>query len=195
MKWIKDNFLFIIIIILTIIILIQRCGSNTITPNPPQSIITKIDTIRDTIIKETTVYVPKWNTKIEHDVIFDTITKLDTTYILGDYFSTYIYNDSLKNDTIKININDSITQNKIKSRQIKYKLLYTSTSSTTTIVKNKNEFYIGIGLTGSNKGINFFGPNLLLRTKNKQIYNLGLGVDGSLQPNLHISTYWKIGKK
>lgn len=195
MKWIKDNFLLVIIIIvLIVIILLQRCGDNIVTPSST-TVITKTDTIRDTISKETTVYVPKWKTRVEHDVIFDTIIKLDTAYILGDYFSTYVYSDSLKNDTLKLYINDSITQNKIKNRQIKYKMMYASTSSTTTIIKNKNEFYIGVSLVGSNKGINFFGPNLMLRTKKKQVYNLGIGIDGNLQPNLHLSTYWKIGKK
>ena len=63
------------------------------------------------------------------------------------------------------------------------------------MIKNKNEFYVGLGLVGSKNGINFFGPELMLRTKKKQVYGLGVGIDGNLQPNLSLRTYWKIGKK
>jgi len=200
MKWVKDNFLFIIILVLIVIILMQRCGNgidlaNLFNNKPSADTIIKTDTTFVTITKEIPTYIPKWNTKVEHDIIFDTITKIDTTYVLGDYFATYVYNDTIKKDTITIYINDSIHKNKIKNRNVKYKLLYSTISTTNTIIQNKHEFYVGPKLVGSNKGINFFGPEVLWRTKNKQVYSLGIGIDGNLQPNLSLSTYWKIGKK
>ena len=63
------------------------------------------------------------------------------------------------------------------------------------VIQKKNEFYIGLGLVGSKTGISFFGPELLLRTKSQNVYGVGIGVDGNLQPNLSLRTYWKIGKK
>ena len=78
---------------------------------------------------------------------------------------------------------------------LKYILSLPTVHEKDIVVKNKNEFYVGLGLVGSKNGINFFGPELMLRTKKKQVYGLGVGIDGNLQPNLSLRTYWKIGKK
>jgi hypothetical protein len=190
MKWIKDNFLFIIIIILIIIILMQKCGGKNI--NPPTTII-KRDTTYITRIDSITTYVPKWKTKIKHDTIFE----IDTAYVLGDYFSTYVYNDTiyLNSDSLILNINDYITQNKIKSRQIKYKHIYPIISTTVTTIQNEREFYYGLGISGDKEGLNNFGPELLLRTKKGSAYGLGVGVNGQLNVTLGFKAYWKIGKK
>jgi hypothetical protein len=192
MNWLKNNFLFIVIIILVIVILLQKCGGkNTDTP----TIITKIDTTYVTVSKEIPTYIPKWKTKIEHDFIHDTIIKVDTAYVIGDYYSTYVYQDSLITDTLKLHINDSISQNKIKSRNIKYRLTYPVITVTNTVIEKKHEFYYGLGLAGGKDGLNSFGPELLLRTKHKSAYGLGLGINGNFQPVLSFKMYWKIGKK
>ena len=69
---------------------------------------------------------------------------------------SYFYQDSLVVDSLYVYMNDSINQNKIKSRNIKYKITIPVISNTLTIIKNKNEFYAGIGLVGSQNGINYF---------------------------------------
>lgn len=189
----KNKFYFLIIVTLIIVILLQKsCGGGKVTV-PENDTITVTDTSYATIIEYVPTYVPKWNTKIKY--IHDTTIKIDTSYVIGDYYSTYYYEDSLKTDTLNFHIGDSITQNKIKVRNIKYTLKFPTVTVTNTVIKNKNEFYIGFGLVGSKTGINFFGPELILRTKKKQVYGLGIGVDGNLQPNLSLRTYWKIGKK
>jgi len=188
----SNKFYFIIIIVLIIIILLQKCtgglnkGNKTI-----HDTITTIDTTYATIVKEIPKYIPKWNTKIKY--IHDTTKVIDTAYVIGDYYSTYYYKDSLIEDSTSIYVYDSISQNKIKSRSIKYKSVHPTI--TNTVIKNKFEFYYGVGLVGSQNGINYFGPEFLLRTKNKNAYGIGLGIDGNLQPNLSLRAYWKIGKK
>jgi hypothetical protein len=189
----KSKFYFLIIVTLIIVILLQKsCGGGKVIV-PENDTITVTDTSYATIIEYVPTYVPKWNTKIKY--IHDTTVKIDTSYVIGDYYSTYYYEDSLKTDTLNFHIGDSITQNKIKVRNIKYTLKFPTVTTTNTIIKNKNEFYAGLGLVGSSTGINFFGPELLLRTKKKQVYGLGVGIDGNLQPNLSLRVYWKIGKK
>jgi hypothetical protein len=187
----KNKFYFIIIVVLIIIILLQKCGGKDIGKIP----IGTNDTIRDTswvtVTKEIPTYIPKWKTKIEY--VHDTTKVIDTAYVIGDYYSTYYYQDSLIEDSTSIYIYDSISQNKIKSRNIKYKSV--RPIITNTVIKNKYEFYYGVGLVGSQNGINYFGPEFLLRTKNKNAYGIGLGIDGNLQPNLSLRAYWKIGKK
>jgi hypothetical protein len=74
-------------------------------------------------------------------------------------------------------------------------MLFPTIKITDVVIQNKNEYYIGLGLVGNQKSINYFGPEFLLRTKKKDVYGIGVGLDGNLQPNLSLRTYWKIGKK
>lgn len=189
----KSKFYFLIIITLIIVILLQKsCGGGKVTV-PENDTITVTDTSYATITKYVPTYVPKWTVKKEY--IHDTTKTIDTAYVIGDYYSTYFYTDSLISDTLHLYVNDSISQNKIQSRSLKYTLKFPTVTVTNTVIKNKNEFYVGLGLIGSKTGIGFFGPELLLRTKKKSVYGLGLGIDGNLQPNLSLRVYWKIGKK
>ena len=191
----KNKFYFIIIVALIIIILLQKCiggdlgkgGQNT------HDTITTIDTSYITITKEVPKYIPKWKTKIEY--IHDTTKIIDTAYVIGDYYSTYVYQDSLITDTLKLYINDSISQNKIKIRDIKYKIIFPTVTITNNITKRRNEFYYGFNVAGGKFGINSFGPELMLKTKNSAAYGVGFGLNGSLQPVISFKMYWKIGKK
>lgn len=194
MNWLKNNFLFLIIIILVVIIILQKCGGNII--DPPTTII-KTDTTYVTKTDSIKTYVPKWKTKIKHDTVHDTILKIDTAYVLGDYFSTYVYNDTIKNkhDSLIIYVDDSITQNKIKSRKVKYKITYPIITTSITTIENKREFYYGIGLSGGKQGLNSFGPEFLLRTKKGSAYGLGVGINNQFTPIVGFKAYWKIGKK
>ena len=173
----------------------QKCGGgcNLIPTLPPAKIIRTIDTVYTVVTKEIPVYVPKWKTYIKY--VHDTTEIIDTAYVIGDYYSTYFYQDSLINDTLCFYINDSISENKIKSRNLKYTMLFPTIKITDVVIQNKNEYYIGLGLVGNQKSINYFGPEFLLRTKKKDVYGIGVGLDGNLQPNLSLRTYWKISKK
>lgn len=189
----KSKFYFLIIAILVIVILLQKsCGGGKVTV-PKNDTIRVINTAYSTITEYIPTYVPKWTVKKEY--IHDTTKLIDTAYVIGDYYSTYFYTDSLISDTLHLYVNDSITQNKIQSRSLKYTLKFPTVTVTNTVIKNKNEFYYGLGLVGSKTGINFFGPELMLRTKSKNVYGIGVGIDGNFQPNLSLRTYWKIGKK
>lgn len=190
----KSKFYFLIIAILIIVILLQKsCSGGDKVIVPKNDTITVTDTSYTTITKYVPTYIPKWHTKKEY--IHDTTKLIDTTYVIGDYYSTYFYTDSLISDTLHLYINDSITQNKIQSRSLKYTLKFPTVTITNTVIKSENEFYYGLGLVGSKTGIGFFGPELLLKTKKKSVYGLGVGIDGNFQPNISLRVYWKIGKK
>jgi hypothetical protein len=189
----KSKFYFLIIAILVIVILLQKSCSGGKATVPENDTITVTDTSYVTVTKYVPTYVPKWHTKVKY--VHDTTVKIDTAYVIGEYYSTYFYKDSLISDTLHFYINDSISQNKIQSRSLKYTLKFPTVTVTNTVIKNKNEFYVGLGLVGSKTGINFFGPELLLRTKKKSVYGLGVGINGSFEPQLSLRVYWKIGKK
>ena len=190
----KNKFYFIIIVILVVVILLQKCGGGGGKVTVPKNdTITTIDTVYHTVTKEVATYIPKYTTKIKY--IHDVTSTIDTVFVVNDYSSKYVYNDSLKNDTLSLYINDIIFKNKLLSRNIKYTIKFPTVTINNTVIKNKNEFYTGVGLVGSNTGINYFGPEFLLRTKKKSVYGLGVGVNGNLQPNISLRIYWKIGKK
>ena len=190
----KSKFYFLIIAILVIVILLQKsCSGGSKVTVPNNDTITTIDTVYHTVTKEVATYIPKYTTKIKY--IHDVTSTIDTVFVVNDYNSKYVYNDSLKNDTLSLYINDIIFKNKLLSRNIKYTIKFPTVTINNTIIKNKNEFYTGVGLVGSNTGINYFGPEFLLRTKKKSVYGLGVGVNGNLQPNISLRIYWKIGKK
>jgi len=194
MVWFKKNYLFVLILILVIIILLQKCGNEKIKPSLLiHDTIQNIDTTYVNVIKNIPTYIPKYKTKIQY--IYDSTKIIDTVYIINDYNSTYFYKDSLVNDTIHLYVSDSISKNKIKSRNVKYNIKYPTLTITNNVVENKNELYYGLNIAGSKQGINSFGPELMLRTKQKSSYGLGLAINGSLQPIISFKIYWKIGKK
>lgn len=202
MKVFFNNIQTILIVVLAIIIILLRScsgGDNSVGPN----IVTKIEIKYDTIqtIKET--YIPKWKTKIVTEIITNTITEvdtfqqpIDTLAILQDYYTKYFYQDTIEIDTIGyVIINDTITKNSIFSRDVKTSVVFPTTTITDKIYLNKIEFYTGLGIVGSLNQLNYIGGEVLLRTRKKTIYGLGLGINQSFQPALSGRMYWKIGKK
>ena len=177
----------IIILVLILIIILQR--SCQTAPSASKPIVTT-EIRYDTIEKEIPVYIPEWQTKVKSD----TIIKIDTIEVIGDYFSTYVYTDSLINDSLKLFINDSITQNKIKSRQVNYNLIYPTTIITKEYPTIKRALYYGLEIQGNKDQINSFGPKLLYTTKNYHAYSIGLGINENMKPVLGFGIYWKFGK-
>ena len=181
-----------IAVLIIVILLMRACDKQD--PVEPM-IITKIETVFDTITKEVPVYVPKYVQKIE--TVIDTIVKtqpVDTTAILRDYFATYVYQDRQELDSLNLTIIDSVSQNKIFARTIAYDLIYPTTTITKEIYLNNRELYWGIGMQGRTDQLNYVGGELLYRNRKKQAYGLGIGINQDLQPVVSGKLYWKIGK-
>jgi len=191
-KYFKNIQTVLIAVLIIIILLLRACNK----PNPVEPvIITKVETVFDTITKEVPVYVPKYVQKIE--TIIDTIVKtqpVDTTAILRDYFATYVYQDRQELDSLNLTIIDSVSQNKIFARTISYDLIYPTTTITKEIYLNNRELYWGIGMQGRTDQLNYVGGELLYRNRKKQAYGLGIGINQDLQPVVSGKLYWKIGK-
>ena len=200
MKSLFKNFQSLIIIGLIIVIfLLRECrGEKSPLPTEPVKVV-KVETKYDTIVKEVTSYVPeyrtevKWKTKTIHDTIevHDTIP-IDTASILEDYFKAYAYNDTLKEDSITLIIDDIISQNQIMSRNIKYSLVYPTTIIQTEREVNKRELYLGFGIGGDRQQLSFVGSELLLRNKKERIYGVGLGINQNFEPILTFKMSWKV---
>jgi hypothetical protein len=200
LKSLFKNFQSLIIIGLIIVIfLLRECrGEKSPLPTEPVTIV-KIETKYDTIVETVPTYIPKyktrvkWKTKTVHDTveIHDTIP-VDTASVLEEYFATYAYTDTLKKDSVTFIINDTISQNKILSRGIKYNLVYPTTIIQTEREVNERELYVGFGLGGDRQQISYAGSELILRTKKEKLYGVGIGINNSFQPILTFKMNWKV---
>ena len=191
----KDIKTLLIVVLIVIILIMRACsggGNDNVVTEP--TIITETVTKWDTLKIDSLVYVPKWRTKIE--TIHDTIpTDIDTLSILKDYYAKYFYTDTLSLDSLgNIVINDTISRNSILFREIQPNVLIPTTTVTNTVYINNREFYGGIGMKGRTNQLNYLGGELLYKTKSKQVYGVGVGVNQDFQPVLGFSMYWKIGK-
>jgi len=186
----------LLIVVLVIIILLMRScsGGDENTKISEPTTITKVEIRYDTVQTVVEKYVPQWRDRII--TITDTIPlKIDTLAILKDYYAKYVYTDTLKLDTIGYAVvNDTITRNTIFSRDVTTNILIPTITQTNTVYINKSEWYWGLNLTGRSSQINYLGGGLLYKSKNKNIYGLGVGVNETFQPVISASYYIKIGK-
>jgi len=193
LKSLFNNIQTIIIVVLVVVIILLRECKNGDKPEPEIERIVKIETKYDTIVKNVPTYIPEYRTRVVTKTIHDTIhLPIDTASILEDYFATYAYIDTIDADSIDLIIFDTISQNKILSRSIDYSLIYPTTTITKEKVINKIEFYVGFGLMGNKSQINYLGSEFMLRTKKKQAYGIGIGLNNEFQPVVGFKMYWKI---
>lgn len=193
----KDFKTLTIIGLIIVIFLLRECrGNRSPIPTEPVTVV-KVETKYDTIVKEVKSYVPQYKTKVKIKTVHDTIRihdtiPVDTAAILKDYFTTYAYTDTLKEDSVTFVINDTISQNKILSRGINYNLVYPTTIISKEREVNKRELYIGFGVGGDRRQISFIGSELLLRNKKDKIYGIGLGINQNFRPVLTFKMNWKV---
>jgi hypothetical protein len=196
LKKVFKNLQTIIILTLVIVILLMRncSGTKSINVNEPRI---ERDTVVEyiTVTKTTPVYVPKikYINKINVDT-FLVYNPIDTASILADYYSEVYYDDEQNLDSLYLTILDTISQNRIIGRQIKYTLKYPQSIITEKIYINQREFYVGLGGAGTFTQLNYFGGEMLYKNKKKQAYGLGVGLNQNLVPIVSARMYWKIGK-
>ena len=203
-NWFRNIQSITIVVLLIIIFFLRECqGTKSISPTEEGTIV-KIETKYDTIVNTIETYVPeyrtevKWKTRTIHDTLIvevhDTIP-IDTASILRDYFKTYAYTDVISKDSVNITIYDTITQNRIVSRGLRYTLVYPTTTITKESAINKRELYIGAGLGIAAGQFDNIGTEFILKTKKQTMYGIGIGLtvnEFSLAPVYSGKMYWKI---
>jgi len=228
MNWLnKFDLKTILIMVLCVVLLLRGCGDT----EEPKEIVNvggkdyelleqKIDTVFVNKIVEVPKYVPKYVDRVVEKIV-EIPADVDSLQIIKDYYSKFITKDTLKltyefapeividsmgtkpNPTLGFGvITDTITQNKIVSRDILWNF-EVPTIYNTKVVKElpKNEFYWGIN-GGFNKTdvVTNIGGGLILKSKKNNLYQLGLGIQNNsntsqLVPFISAGMYWKIGKK
>ena len=183
----------LLIVVLGVIIFLTRGCQDGSDITEPQ-VITEVVTKWDTLKIDSLVYVPRWRTKVT--TVYDTIpTDIDTLSILKDYYAKYFYTDTIMLDSLGyVTINDTITRNLISFRDVQSEILIPTTTITNTVYINKRELYVGTTLNGDRTQLNNLSGNLLYKTKKRNVYNIGVGVDSDFKPVYTIGMYWKLSK-
>ena len=180
----------LLMVAIIIILLSRTCRKDV--PN----LVTKYDTVyqQKTFTKykkgDSIPYVIIATDTVQNDVH-------DTVLIIKDYNTIKAYSDTIKQDSNIFVINDTISQNSIKSRsfqaQITEKTIYVKQFYAE---KAKNSLFWGIrGEFSPSNGLGVLSPGLMLNAKNKAL--IGLNLDLGLNREIRYSTgvYFKIGKK
>jgi len=198
MSFIKKNYIFLIIGILILVILLQRCGSGKTIIQPPR---VKVDTVwikHDSLIysKPKIIKIIKGIPQIQY-VPDTSYTKLVVQYkdLVDLYTAQNVFSDTLRIDSIGyVNVKDTITENVIKGRSYNYNLKYPVVTKTIILQPTpKTQVYVGGGLQGDQYSmINQFSTGLLLKTKQDQIYGLYTGIDNDGRIQYGFQAYWKI---
>jgi hypothetical protein len=127
----------------------------------------------------------------------DTTTIHDTVHILSDYMRIYAYSDTINQDSNIFVINDTISQNRIKSRSFESKI-----TEKTIYVKEfyaeKAKYRLFYGIRGDfsqSNGLEVLSPGLMLNAKNKALIGLNLNINKNNNMSYSGSLYFKIGRK
>lgn len=199
---IKENLLSVVTLILLTIILLQRCeggkdieapkivrdtvwmSHDTMVVTKPQIIKTiPIDVSRDTIINH---YIPDTNYQ-----------KLVLQYqdVVNQLLTKNIQIDSLKIDNIGwVRVLDTVQKNLVVGRSFNYTLAYPIIKETITLPPaRKNQLYVGGEVVGSLTNlVSGINAGLLFKNKKDQIFGLKAGLTAEGQPNVGVSSFWKI---
>ncbi len=103
----------IALIALSVIVLLN------IRQKPNTKVITTTDTVYSTDTVRVITQVPKPYKVIYHDTT--TITHMDTAFVIKDYSSYVIYEDTLMNDSLAfISLRDTVYRNRLLNRRLTY---------------------------------------------------------------------------
>lgn len=197
----------ILILVLLIVILLQRCGGGAKDTIVESKIIRDTSwVIKDSIINtkpqifktETyTVPVDRWNTEYLPDTNYDKLIK-QYEDLVRELLTKNISSDSIKIDSIgHVYIIDTVSKNMITGRSTHYNLKYPIITNTVIVPeKKKLQLYVGGGIQGQKTGIiNQINANLLLKTKKDHIYGGFFGVNLLGEFQFGVQSYWKIKLK
>jgi hypothetical protein len=162
------------------------------------------DTIPQEVLYEVEVEVP-YEVEVEKIVEVPAPNPLvDTTFIVKKFNMKQFQTDTLilNNNLGVVYLFDSISNNQVVNRKfvanIKPKVVREPTPEPPKV---RNQVYFGLGGSYSNQDwVNSLGTNILLRTKDDKIFQIGAGVanrtsdgiTGEFIPYVNAGVYWKI---
>ena len=190
----------ILILVLLVIILLQRCGGNSEHPTGPQITrdtvwVQKNSTIisNPEIVKTVTVPIDRWETEYLPDTNYTKLVK-QYTDLAEKFLASNLYRDSLHIDSLGyVIVKDTISKNLITSRTFSYNFHYPIIKETIKIPeKKRNQFYLGGYIQGNQSSLDGIGANLLFKDKKDKMFGVSAGLNTNGQIMYGVSSFWKI---
>jgi hypothetical protein len=202
MKFIKDNLLTVVILVLLSIIVLQKCGA----PAPVEAPTVVRDTtwiVKDSLIVSKPQLIKSISIE-SHDTIINQYLP-DTNYaklviqyqeVVNTLLAKNIHSDSIRIDSNGyVKITDTVQRNLITGRSSQVNIRYPIVKETITLpAKKVTQMYIG-GVVQAAPAINQISVGALLKTRNDFLFGTSLGVntDGNIQYG--VGAYWKLKLK
>lgn len=202
MKFIKDNLLTVVILVLLSIIILQKCGA----PAPVEAPTVVRDTtwiVKDSLIVSKPQLIKSISIE-SHDTIINQYLP-DTNYaklvlqyqeVVNTLLAKNIHSDSIRIDSNGyVKITDTVQRNLITGRSSQVNIRYPIIKETITLpAKKVTQMYVG-GLLQANPGINQIGVGALLKTRNDFLFGTSLGVNTNGALQYGVGAYWKLKLK
>jgi len=186
-----------IVVLVIIILLMSKCSGGDSSRPVDTKVVTETKIVWDTLEVEKKVYIPKWRTKVEtkYDTTYVEVpAEVDTMDILKDYYSKYVYVDTLFLDTLGyITLVDTVTENKIFNRTNIPEIRIPTKIQKDVVYINEREFYAGMGARTNGKNISWMGLEGLYKTKKGNTFTLGIGTDNENNLSVGGGVHWRIG--
>lgn len=198
MNFLKENFQFLVVVILIIILF----GERVFKPVPPP-IVTK-DTVWQVISSPAPIQsqpIIIHSTPPQKEIVTQPVYLPDTSYkglleqykdVLLQLLTEKVTVDSLKIDSIGyVRVQDTVQNNMITGRSYTYSLNY-PTITNTVYPSPVNQIYVGGGLNGNQiKPLKSVEGSILWKNKKDQLYQFRAGTDFN-EPYFGVSSFWKI---
>ena len=202
MKFIKDNLLTVVILVLLSIIILQKCGA----PAPVEAPTVVRDTtwvVKDSLIIGKpqlikSISIESHDTIINHYIPDTNYARLVDQYqkVVAELLAKNIHQDSIRIDsTGYVKLTDTVQKNVIVGRSTYVNIKHPIIKETITLpAKKVTQMYVG-GVVQAAPEINQISVGALLKTRNDFLFGTSLGVntDGNIQYG--VGAYWKLKLK
>jgi hypothetical protein len=202
MKFIKDNLLTVVILVLLSIIILQKCGA----PAPVEAPTVVRDTtwiVKDSLIVSKPQLIKSISIE-SHDTIINQYLP-DTNYaklviqyqeVVNTLLAKNIHSDSIRIDSNGyVKITDTVQRNLITGRSSQVNIRYPIVKETITLpAKKVTQMYVG-GVVQAAPAINQISVGALLKTRNDFLFGTSLGVNTNGALQYGVGAYWKLKLK
>lgn len=203
MQFIKTNFFNLIVAVLLVIILLQKCSQPVEPEAAPKVIRDTTWIVKDSLILSRpqvtkTIQVESHDTIINQYLPDTNYAKLIVQYqeVVKELLAKNIHLDSIRIDSNGyVLVTDTVQKNLLVGRSSKVNIRYPIVKETITLpAKKVTQMYVG-GVVQGNPGISQISVGALLKTRNDFLFGTSLGVntDGALQYG--VGAYWKLKLK
>lgn len=200
MKFVKNNLISVLVLILLIILFIERCNK-PVEPTPPPKIVR--DTVwltHDSVVYSKPKVIRTIQIKSKDSLIYVPDTsypKLALQYqeIVNQLLAKNIHIDTVRIDTNGyVKIVDTVQKNLIIGRSTHVSVKYPVIKETITLYpKPVNQLYVGGDVGGSQISlINQVRAGVILKNKKDQIFTASVGLGTNGHPVFGLGSYWKL---